>query len=171
MRQNAPELDADASHDLIAQFVRPGQPADVFAALKHLADTRFASRPVSFEKRLGHEPHFLEHPGAVRCDQSGIGDAGEANLEPRRRHEAELLSLRGGRNRLHISLTPERGAEMRDEAFRKLDRVAGGKMRPFGTGEAGQLWEILEVNSGRGGFLEQAIPSCWARRRPIFQAL
>ena len=63
MRQNAPQLNTDASDDLIAQFVRPGQPADVFAALKHLADARFAPRTVSFEERLGHEPHFLEHPG------------------------------------------------------------------------------------------------------------
>src|SRR6476620_3441012 len=63
-------------------------------ALKHLANSRFTSRSVSFEERLRHEPHFLEHPAAVRCDQCGIGGIGEANLEPRRRHEAELLSLR-----------------------------------------------------------------------------
>jgi hypothetical protein len=43
---------------------------------------------------------------------------------------------------------------MRDKAFAELDRIARGKMRPFGTVKAGQFGVIFEINSGRARLLE-----------------
>src|SRR5581483_1916479 len=57
------------------------------------------------------------------------------------------------------------------ETFGELDRVARGKMRPFGTLEARQLRVILKINTGRIRLFEQWIPGSLTRGLLIFQLL
>src|SRR4051812_40011338 len=60
---------------------------------------------------------------------------------------------------------------MRNEALRELDRVTRGKVRPFRAIEAGQLWEVLEVNPGSRGLLEERLPRLCAWREFVFVLL
>ena len=60
---------------------------------------------------------------------------------------------------------------MRHQAFREFDRVAGGQVRPLRATETRELREILEMNTGRTGSLDQRIPCLGARRLPVFQFL
>src|SRR6476661_5177313 len=58
---------------------------------------------------------------------------------------------------------------MGNKAFTEFYGIAGGQVRPFRTGEAGQFWIIFEVNTGSTRALQQRVPGLIARCRLIFQ--
>ena len=137
MWQDAAQLNAGSGDDLVRKSFRSREPPDIFAGLKHLPQPDFAPRAVGIEEPIGQQSHLPEHPGAMKRNDFDIG---EANLKTRRRHEPELLLLARGRNRPHA----ERGTQVWDETFGKLDGVAGRRCDHSGQvkfASSGKSWK------------------------------
>src|SRR5438105_12231892 len=58
---------------------------------------------------------------------------------------------------------------MRNEPFAKLDRIAGGQVRPFRAIEPGELGKIRIVNAGNSSHLQQWIPGLGAGCVAVFE--
>jgi hypothetical protein len=89
----------------------------------------------------------LEDTAIRQRPDRGYSSAGTPGRMAERRTSSSRNSRRVSGSKL------KRGAEMRDEAFREFDGVAGGEMRPLRTGKARELRKIFEINSGRLGVL------------------
>src|ERR1700732_4929756 len=60
-------------------------------------------------------------------------------------------------------------AQMRHETFAKLNRVAGGQVRPLRTIESREIWKIRIINSRRVRHLQQRVPGLLARDNFILE--
>ena len=81
MRRNFAQLNAGTGNDLFGFIFKTGEPADIFAALKHALNCLeglIAERFKQFRRQLAH---VLKHASTMPADQFEIGDCGEANLE------------------------------------------------------------------------------------------
>ena len=72
----------------------------------------------------------LEDTAIRKRSDRGYSSAGTPGRVAERRASSSRNTRRVSGSKL------KRGAEMRDEAFREFDGVAGGKMRPLRTGKA-----------------------------------